>query len=200
MWDTRENGNVQSTLNSLGYVSISHHIVLLSLKLLLKLCSPLHNLLPIIITPHQRASVTSLMHFPEAGLLLLIESQNHYGWKRPLWSPSPTQARPTFPSMIKDPWCLETNYSKTCLDALICVEAFIGQQCWSWEGVHWDVCSGKSSLARWGAGLAPQKHPLCALTCKSTRCYPGGTFPIVQRNEIPWMEPSLLAKLAQWDG
>lgn len=63
------------------------------------------------------------------------------------------------------------------------------------------VCApGKSSLARWGAGLAPQKHPLCALTCKSTRCYPGGTFPIVQRNEIPWMESSLLAKLAQWDG
>jgi len=196
MWDTRENGNVQSTLNSLGYVSISHHIVLLSLKLLLKLCSPLHNLLPIIITPHQRASVTSLMHFPEAGLLLLIESQNHYGWKRPLWSPSPTQAHLPFhdqgPLM---PWNKLFKNLSGCLNL-----------CWSFhratvlEGVHWDVCSGKSSLARWGAGLAPQKHPLCALTCKSTRCYPGGTFPIVQRNEIPWMEPSLLAKLAQWDG
>lgn len=51
------------------------------------------------------------------------------------------------------------------------------------------VCApGKSSLAKWRAGLAPPKRLVCTLTCKSTRCYPGGTFSLIKRNEIPWME------------
>lgn len=41
------------------------------------------------------------------------------------------------PSSIRDSWCCETNYSKTCLETLICLEAFRGQQCRSREAGQW---------------------------------------------------------------
>lgn len=41
------------------------------------------------------------------------------------------------PTLIRDSWCCETNYSKTCLETLICVEAFRGQQCRSHEAGQW---------------------------------------------------------------